>query len=115
MGLWVELMMILPGLKSKFLIKFALGLSQCTLSQFVCTFGDGAVAVDMDAHRLGNTDGVGHLNHAPFAETIGDKILGDPSSDVGSRLIDFGESFPDNAPPLSSASIRLCWHEINMV
>ena len=70
MGLWVELMMILPGLKSKFPIKFAPGLRQWTLNQFVCTFGDGAVAVNMDAHGLGDTDGLGHLNHAPFAETM---------------------------------------------
>lgn len=51
----------------------------------------GAVRVDVDGERLGDTNGVGELDEGTSAEASGDKGLGDPSTNVGSRSVDLGE------------------------
>ena len=51
----------------------------------------GAVGVDVDREGLGDTDGVRELDEGTAGEAGGDKRLGDPAADVGSRAIDLGE------------------------
>src|SRR3712207_8734117 len=47
-------------------------------------------SLDHHAHRVGDADGVGDLDHAPPGEARGDQVLGDPAGCVGARAIDLG-------------------------
>lgn len=51
----------------------------------------GAVGVDVDGQRLGNTDGIGQLNEGTAGKASSDQGLGDPASDISGRTIDLGE------------------------
>src|SRR5918992_259409 len=46
--------------------------------------------LDHHADRVGDTDGVGSLDHAPPGETRGDQVLGDPTGGVGARAVHLG-------------------------
>lgn len=50
----------------------------------------GAVRLDEDRERLGNTNGVGELNEGSASEASVDEGLGDPTGEVGSGAIDLG-------------------------
>jgi hypothetical protein len=51
---------------------------------------DGAVGVNPDGERVGESDGVGDLNADSVAKSGGDEGLGDKASVVGSGAIDLG-------------------------
>lgn len=61
------------------------------LDKLIGALGGGAVGVDVDGQRLGNTNGVGQLNESTASEAGSDQRLGDPSTDVGGRSVDLGE------------------------
>ena len=50
----------------------------------------GAVRVDVDGQRLGDTDDVGELDERAAAEARGDEGLGDPARGVRGRAVDLG-------------------------
>src|SRR5271157_1931761 len=53
----------------------------------------GAEAIDMDADRFGNADGVGKLDLAPLGQTRGDEVLGDVTGHVGGGSVHLGGVF----------------------
>ena len=50
----------------------------------------GALGVDVDAHRLGDADGVGELHFAALGQAGGDDVLGDVAGHVGGAAVDLG-------------------------
>lgn len=50
----------------------------------------GAVSVDVDGERVGNTNGVGELDADTVAEVVGHEGLGDPAGGVGGGTVDLG-------------------------
>ena len=48
----------------------------------------GALGVDVDAHGLGDADGVGELHLAAVGQAGGDDVLGDVAGHVGGRAVD---------------------------
>ena len=47
-----------------------------------------AEGVDVDAHRLGDADGVGELDLAALGQAGGDDVLGDVAGHVGGGAVD---------------------------
>lgn len=47
----------------------------------------------MDTERLGDSDGVCDLDHAPPTELVGDEVLGNPPGGIGGRPIHLGGIF----------------------
>lgn len=77
--------MIMPGRKSKFLNRISWrswSVKPAVRTNY--TFDDCAITIDVDAQGLGNTNRIGNLYHASFAETVGHQILGDPTGSIGS-------------------------------
>lgn len=50
----------------------------------------GAVSVDVDGERVGDTNGVGELDADTVAEVVGHEGLGDPAGGVGGGTVDLG-------------------------
>lgn len=50
----------------------------------------GAISVDVDGERVGNTNGVGELDADTVAEVVGHEGLGDPAGGVGGGTVDLG-------------------------
>lgn len=61
------------------------------LDELVRALLRGAVSVDVDGEGLSDTNGVRELDKGTTSEAGGDKGLGDPAADVGSRAVDLGE------------------------
>lgn len=50
----------------------------------------GAVSIDVDGERVGDTNGVGELDADTVAEVVGHEGLGDPAGGVGGGTVDLG-------------------------
>ena len=61
------------------------------LDQLVGALVRGAVRVDVDGERLGDTNGVRELDEGASRKAGSDQGLGDPAPDVRGRAIDLGE------------------------
>ena len=59
----------------------------------------GAEGLDHEGHRMGDADGVGHLDLTPCRRPGGDDVLGDPPCGVRRGAVDLQGSLPENAPP----------------
>lgn len=78
----------MPGLKSKFLNRINCR-SWSVKPRIIVgiTIDDCAVAVDVDTQRFSDTNSVGNLDHASFAESVSNQVLSNPPSSISSRSI----------------------------